>query len=460
METTKQLFEAVEKNDTRKVKELLKKNAHVNATDEHGGTALMAAAGKGYTSIVKTLLSHGAQVNTHGVFGLTALMLASAKGAKKTVELLINHGADVNSSADCGETALMEAAVRGKYAVCTVLLEHNADINAQDHEGNSALMKIALESHKDYMRIVLDALDDIDDWSEATRKKMNIIQISDNERHIPEDAIIKAQANRAAAHKKIVKLFLKHGANIAIKNNEKEEALDLAHDNALKKLLLEATKSDTPIKQLGYFKAADPNDENELIAHDADVNIPYDDSDGWTRLLAAASGGTKNEVEFLINHGADVNMPSNFGITPLMEAAVKGKYAVCTVLLEHNADINARDRNGNSALMKIALESQNYFTRIMLDALDDIRDWSEATQKKMNIVQSSNESLIPWDAMIKAQANRAAAHKKIVKLFLKHGADIAIKNNDGKTALDLAHDNALKKLLLEAQANKGSHEKH
>ena len=41
-------------------------------------------------------------------------------------------------------------------------------------------------------------------------------------------------------------------------------------------------------------------------------------------------------------------------------------------------------------------------------------------------------------------------YKKLVKLLIDAGANIFIKNNTGKTALDLAECNEIKKLLVKA----------
>ena len=43
-------------------------------------------------------------------------------------------------------------------------------------------------------------------------------------------------------------------------------------------------------------------------------------------------------------------------------------------------------------------------------------------------------------------------HLKIVKFLIENGADINIKNNDGKTALDLAKTEEIKKVLRKAGA--------
>jgi hypothetical protein len=86
---------------------------------------------------------------------------------------------------------------------------------------------------------------------------------------------------------------------------------------------------------------------------------------GTTPLLRAAKAGDVAAIELLLAHGANANLPTATGITPLMAAAgngsasldTRGRYkteaqAVQTVelLVAAGADVNARDRNGQSAL--------------------------------------------------------------------------------------------------------------
>ncbi len=59
--TTSSLIEAASKGDTEKVHALLAKGADVNAKDNKGGTALMAAKREGHKEIVRMLKKAGAK---------------------------------------------------------------------------------------------------------------------------------------------------------------------------------------------------------------------------------------------------------------------------------------------------------------------------------------------------------------------------------------------------------------
>ena len=87
------LSDAARKGDTATVQTLLNNGADVNATDEHGGTALMYAAVNGHTATVQALIDAGADVNKLHNFGKSALILAQEKGHTAVVGLLIQAGA-------------------------------------------------------------------------------------------------------------------------------------------------------------------------------------------------------------------------------------------------------------------------------------------------------------------------------------------------------------------------------
>lgn len=125
------------------VKMLLKHGAEVNAAEPVSGqTALMWAAAEGNAGAVAMLIEFGAEVKGKSKTGFTPLLFAVRNGHKDVVETLLAHEADVNDTAPDGTNALNMAVVNAYFELASVLLDHGADPNAPDPRG-SALHTLA-----------------------------------------------------------------------------------------------------------------------------------------------------------------------------------------------------------------------------------------------------------------------------------------------------------------------------
>lgn len=72
---------------------------------------------------------------------------------------------------------------------------------------------------------------------------------------------------------------------------------------------------------------------------------------GWTPLIAAIYQRNTNVVHYLIQAGADVNIPDNSGETAIMWATVSDENIdIVRDLIAHGADLNARDKVGATVL--------------------------------------------------------------------------------------------------------------
>jgi ankyrin repeat protein len=96
-------------------------------------------------------------------------------------------------------------------------------------------------------------------------------------------------------------------------------------------------------------KETSSDDINALIDKGADVDAK--DLFNNTPLILAASNGLANVCITLIDKGADVNATSNYGNTPLTWAASNGLRDVCLTLIYKDADVNAIDQSGWTPLI-------------------------------------------------------------------------------------------------------------
>lgn len=125
------------------VKLLLSRGAKADTAEPYRGqTALMWAASEGNTAAAETLIEFGASLKATSKGGFTPLLFAVRNGHIETAKALLEHGANVNDAAPDGTSALNMAVVNAYFELGGMLLDHGADPNAPDPRG-SALHTIA-----------------------------------------------------------------------------------------------------------------------------------------------------------------------------------------------------------------------------------------------------------------------------------------------------------------------------
>lgn len=88
-----------------------------------------------------------------------------------------------------------------------------------------------------------------------------------------------------------------------------------------------------------------------LLQHGADINQAFDSHFQDAPLTLAAKDGDLGTVEWLAAHGADLNLASSDGYTALLAAAgTGGNLAVVAWLVSHGARIDQKDGWGKSAV--------------------------------------------------------------------------------------------------------------
>lgn len=136
-----------------------------------------------------------------------------------------------------------------------------------------------------------------------------------------------------------------------------------------------------------WFEAARTGNVKIIEKLIGKININAQDTDGHTALIYASSEGHDNTVKRLLEvPGINVNIKNNNGYTALIYASLKGHEDIVKILLQVPAiDVNAQNKHGATALMRAAF----------------------------------------W------------GHGETVKLLLNVGADPNIKDNNGKTVLEI-----------------------
>jgi ankyrin repeat protein len=331
---TTALHWAVYRDNLALVERLIAAGADVTVANEFGSTPLAEAATVGNAAVIEALLAAGAEVDAPGADGQTALMVVARSGNTAAAETLIGHGADVDAREAWREqTALMWAAAQNQPAMVQLLIEHGADVDARSvvnewprqvtgeprrmyrpFGGLTPLLFAAREGCMMCVRSLLEAGADIDlpDPKGVTPLFLAI----DNFHFDTAKVLIEAGANpnkwdwwgRTPLYSAVDVNTLPHGGR-ADRRSE-----DAATSTEIIELLLEAgawpnvqLKLLPPYRHIGDDRGCD----TMLVT-------------GTTALLRAAKTFDTAAIELLIEHGANVDLPNDGGITPVMAAAGVG----------------------------------------------------------------------------------------------------------------------------------------
>jgi hypothetical protein len=106
-----------------------------------------------------------------------------------------------------------------------------------------------------------------------------------------------------------------------------------------------------------------------LIEYDP-ANVDAKSWGGSTPLLSASAGHHFKDgsvLRLLLEHGADINVQSQSGRTPLHWASTYGALEVVRVLLEHGADVEAKENSGKTALQEAADMGRDEVVKLLRD---------------------------------------------------------------------------------------------
>ncbi|OUM68877.1 hypothetical protein PIROE2DRAFT_57835 [Piromyces sp. E2] len=133
------------------------------------------------------------------------------------------------------------------------------------------------------------------------------------------------------------------------------------------------------------------------------------------KFMETVSQGDINEMVFLLEEeNVNINKINSNGDTPLIIAFENGNFDAVRLLLTYEADLTLKDANGN---LDVVAELLNQGVNV------------NSTGQKKNI------------ALMVAAEN---GYPRVVKLLIKKGAKVTIKNESEKTALNLVNEKFMK----------------
>ncbi len=357
LEKTLKLREAAVTGDAEKVKELLAAGALTDAQDSVGATVLyrviegyvesldsfdieetLHPATEGHMDVVRAIIEAGAKVDSFtrwegtrrnfmhrslNFSNATPLHVAAMAGRPEIVRLLIEAGKDINGYLDFRNhrnyhTALSLALKENpNQEVAKLLIQAGADVNAVNGLEETPLHTVAA-MNEDVMMSVNIATALINAGANLNSK----ISRSNTFSWCLDCTPLHMAAS--VNHIQMVKLLIKHGANI----NSKDEA-----DNSPLHMAIYG----------GHGKLAKLLIESGAYVHSRNYN-------GNLPVQVAAHAGLPDLIKLLIEAGSPVNVQDRVGDTPLHDAALQGHVEAARVLVGAGAAVNAKNNRGRTPL--------------------------------------------------------------------------------------------------------------
>ena len=378
------LSQAAVVGNVRVIKRLLGACADVESANADGQTALMVLARSSNVEAAKLLLRRGAKVDTREAWReQTALMWAAAEGQPAMVRLLIDSGANVNARSRVnnwerqvtaeprhqarpagGFTPLLYAARRGCLECARLLVKAHADINGVDPEGVSPLLLATLNFNFDTAAFLVEQGADVNRWDIWGRAPLYAAVDMNT---LPTGGRADRPSLDRTTGIELIEKLLKAGAN--------------------------------PDMQLKLF----PPHRSLRDDRGADTLLTI----GSTPLIRAAKAGDVAAIRLLLAAGANVDLATLNGITPLMAAAGNGSSGLDTrgrykteaqaveaaqLLLAAGANVNARDRTGQTALHGAAGWGYNSFIRVLAGNRADLSAKDSQGRMAVDLTRASTTS--------------------------------------------------------------------
>jgi ankyrin repeat protein len=322
------------------VKALLTRGADVNAKEQaHQQTALMWAVAQHHPDVVQLLLQANADVRARSLTyaqtvvgeetqragreelnytvlrgGATALLFAARVGDVESAKLLLTAGADANDAQPDGVSALVLAAHSGNGDVGALLLDHGADPNAFG-SGYSAMHAAILKSDLGLVKALL---------ARGANPNVRITRGTPMRRdttdwNLPATLIGSTPYLLAARflEPEILTALVAGGADPAMTMTDGATALMLAAGMGSR-----TSASRRGIATIDFGKVEPESRVRDSVA--AVISLGADpnaaNQAGDTALHIAAARGYDTVIEWLVEHGARVDVKNKRGVTPLAAA--------------------------------------------------------------------------------------------------------------------------------------------
>ena len=345
---------------------------------------LISAAWEDDVELAARLIERGADVNAQDDTQQSAFLIAASEGFVDLLDLTMTHGADLESKDSYHGTALIRATERGHAAVAGRLVRAGIEVDHVNNLGWTALHESVIlgdgtERYVDTVRVLVAAGADVG---------------------IPaaNDGLTAGEHAEQMGQTAVATLLRKTA-----------DAEDVRRPAAQERLRTAATDGDADAAALMLRSKAD---------------LEARDGHDRTALLLASTYDRVPVARLLVALGADPDALDDRHDTPWLVTGVTGSVAMLEALLPADPDLTVRNRYGGVSVIPASERGHvDYVRRVVQTDID---------------VNHVND--LGWTALLEAVilGDGSAPYQQIVRILLDAGADPAIADGNGVTALEHA----------------------
>ncbi|CAN0317608.1 unnamed protein product, partial [Phaeothamnion confervicola] len=180
------------------------------------------------------------------------------------------------------------------------------------------------------------------------------------------------------------------------------------------------------------------------------------DNTGWGPIQWATFIGRDDIARWLLARGSDPGYDANHVMGPVHVACAWDQPDALQVLLEKNPDVNARGPGGWTPIFWCALTGRSKLMETLLKRGADVTMKDDYGRSALHIAAARNHlgtvatligggavvnQIAPGESSTPLHMAAERGHLAVCDCLIFNGANLALKDKDGRTALELAQKN-------------------